>query len=243
MMRTLNFAKRNIKELLRDPMSIVFSVLLPLFFLIIFQQFKIPTAEYALENFTPGIIIFSFAFVSLFTAQLIARDRCSSLLARLFASPMKAIEYVVGYTISLIPLALLQCILFFTTAILLGLSFSINVVYTIIALMPISILFIGLGIMIGCLVSDNAAGPLSSLIVQLVTFTSGMWFPIETVGKVFGFICKILPFNRCLNVARSILNGLPINLFKEFAILLIYTIIIYVIVSVLFRRKMVSDKK
>lgn len=60
-MRTISFAKRNIKELIRDPLSIIFSIILPLFLLIIFQQFNIPSEVYKLENFTPGIIIFSFS--------------------------------------------------------------------------------------------------------------------------------------------------------------------------------------
>ena len=105
-MRTLNFAKRNIKELIRDPLSLVFSVLLPLFLLFIFQQFNIPNEAYNLTNFTPGIIIFSFSFITLFTATLISRDRQSSLLIRLGVSPMKSHEYILGYMISLIPMIL-----------------------------------------------------------------------------------------------------------------------------------------
>ena len=95
-MRTLNFAKRNLKELIRDPLGLVFSILLPLFLLFIFQQFNIPNESYKLNYFTPGIIIFSFSFITLFTATLIARDRQSSLLIRLGVSPMKSYEYILG---------------------------------------------------------------------------------------------------------------------------------------------------
>ena len=52
-MRIINFAKRNFKEIIRDPLSIIFAILLPLFLLFIFQQFNIPSENYKLEKFTP----------------------------------------------------------------------------------------------------------------------------------------------------------------------------------------------
>ena len=107
-MRTIIFAKRNFKEIVRDPVSIIFAVILPLFLLYIFQQFKIPNEIYNIENFTPGIIIFSLAFITMFTASLVAKDRCSSLTARLGVSPMKSINYILGYILSVIPLILIQ---------------------------------------------------------------------------------------------------------------------------------------
>ena len=96
-MRTLNFAKRNFKEIARDPLSMIFAVILPLFLLFIFQQFDIPNKSYELENFTPGIVIFGFSFITLFTAMLISKDRTTSLLIRLGISPMKPMEYILGY--------------------------------------------------------------------------------------------------------------------------------------------------
>ncbi len=242
-MRTLNFANRNIKELIRDPMSIIFCIGLPLFFLVIFHQFNIPVEEYSLNNFTPGIIIFSFSFIALFNANLVAKDRCTSLLARLFSSPMKPIEYVLGYTLALIPLTILQSILFFLVAILLGMSFSINIILTILVLIPLSLLFIGLGLLIGCISSDKSSGPLASLIVQLVSFTSGMWFSIDLAGKFFKFVCNILPFASTVKITKSILNNTSINLLQPIIIILIYTIIIYLLTIIIFKKKMISDNK
>src|SRR5574344_2985144 len=127
-MKTLNFAKRNYKELIRDPLSIIFAIILPLFLLFIFQQFDIPDEIYSLENFTPGIIIFSFSFITLFTATLVAKDRSTSLLTRLYASPMKPISYILGYSLAILPIILIQNILFFLVAIILALDPSINII-------------------------------------------------------------------------------------------------------------------
>ena len=182
-MRTLNFAKRNFKEIIRDPLSIVFAILLPLFLLFIFQQFSIPSENYQLQNFTPGIIIFGFSFITLFTAMLVSKDRTTSLLVRLGISPMKPIEYILGYMLSIIPIIIIQNVLFFILAIVLGLSFSINIIWAMLVSMIISILFIAIGIIIGSLVSEKASSGISSIIVQLVCFTSGMYFPRESIRK------------------------------------------------------------
>ena len=96
-MRMLNFAKRNFKELIRDPLSLIFEVLLPLLLLFIFQQINIPGEIYEIQNFVPGIIVFGFSFITLFTATLIAKDRDSSLLTRLGISPMKSSDFIIGY--------------------------------------------------------------------------------------------------------------------------------------------------
>ena len=143
-MRILNFAKRNFKEIIRDPLSLIFAIILPLFLLFIFQQFDIPNKSYELENFTPGIVVFGFSFITLFTAMLISKDRTTSLLIRLGVSPMKPIEYILGYMLSIIPIILLQNILFFILAIILGLSFSINIIWTVLVSIVIAILFIAI---------------------------------------------------------------------------------------------------
>ena len=119
-MRTFNFAKRNFKEISRDPLSMVFSLLLPLFLLFIFQQINIPSESYDLENFTPGIVVFGFSFVTLFTAMLVSKDRTSSLLVRLGISPMKPMEYIGGYMLSIIPMILVRYVGVCVLALLLG---------------------------------------------------------------------------------------------------------------------------
>ena len=240
----INFAKRNFKELIRDPLSLVFEIALPIFLLFIFQQIKLPDENYMLENFTPGIIIFGFSFITLFTATLIAKDRGSSFLIRLGTSPMKARDYILGYILSLIPIIILQDVLFFITAILLGLSFSINIIYTILVSIIVSILFITFGILIGSLVTEKASGGVGSIIVQLVAFTSGMYFSKDLVGKTFARICEILPFESCLNIIRGILNNnLEIITTRNIVVFSIYLIIILIVSIIVFKKKMVSDNK
>ena len=242
-MRTLIFAKRNFKEIIRDPLSIIFAVILPLFLLYVFQQFKIPNEIYNIENFTPGIIIFSLAFITMFTASLVAKDRCSSLTARLGVSPMRGVDYILGYILAVIPMIIIQSVLFFIAAIILGLKFNTNVIYTILTVGPISLLFILFGILIGTLTTEKSSSGISSIVVQLVAFTSGMYFTTDMVGSTFNRICHILPFESTLNIIKGILNGNYNNMLHDIIIVSIYTFTIMILAVILFKRKMISDNK
>ena len=243
-MRTLNFAKRNFKEIIRDPLSIIFSVLLPLFLLFIFKQINIPSESYELQNFTPGIVVFGFSFITLFTAMLVSKDRTSSLLIRLGISPMKPIEYILGYMLSIIPLILIQNVLFFILAIVLGLSFSINIIWAILISIVIAILFITIGIILGSLFSEKASSGISSIVIQLVCFTSGMYFPRELLGDVFSKICEYLPFESCVTIIKGIMNAnLESITIRNIIVFLVYTIIMFTISIIVFRKKMISDNK
>ena len=243
-MRILNFAKRNFKEIIRDPLSIIFSLLLPLILLFVFKQINIPSESYELQNFTPGIVVFGFSFISLFTAMLVSKDRTTSLLIRLGISPMKPIEYILGYMLSIIPIIIIQNTLFFILAIILGLSFSINIIWAILISIVVAILFIAIGIIIGSLFSEKASSGISSIIVQLVCFTSGMYFPRELLGDVFSKICEFLPFESCVTIIKGIMNNnLEIISERNIVVFCTYTIAILVISVLVFKKKMISDNK
>ena len=243
-MRILNFAKRNFKEIIRDPLSIVFAILLPLFLLFVFHQINIPSENYEIKNFTSGIIVFGFSFITLFTAMLISKDRTTSLLVRLGISPMKPIEYVLGYMLSIIPIILIQNILFFLLAIILGLGISISIIFAILVSVVIAILFISVGIIIGSIFTEKASSGISSIIVQLVCFTSSMYFPKEMLGEVFSKTCEYLPFESCVTIIKGIMNNtLDIISLRNILVFSIYTIIVLVLSIIIFKKKMLSDKK
>lgn len=156
---------------------------------------------------------------------------------------MKEIEYILGYTLSVVPVVFLQNIIFFLAAIILGLNPTINILYTILAVLPISLLFISLGILIGTITTEKSSSGVSSIVVQLVAFTSGMYFSTDMVSKTFDTICKILPFKSTLDITKSILNKNYDNILVSTLIVLLYTIMTITIAIILFKKKMISDNK
>jgi ABC-2 type transport system permease protein len=242
--RALNFAKRNFKEIMRDPLSIIFAVILPLFLLFIFQQFDIPTDNYKIENFTPGIIIFSFSFITLFTAMLISKDRSTSLLIRLGISPMKPMDYIFGYIISIIPIIIIQNILFFILAVILELNFSINIIWAALISIVIAVLFIAMGILIGSIFSEKASSGISSIVVQLVCFTSGMYFSKDMLGDIFSKVCDYLPFDSCVTIIKGVMNNkLDLISLRNIVVFIVYLLVTLVVSIIVFRKKMISDNK
>ena len=243
-MRTMNFARRNFKELIRDPLSLIFAIALPLFLLFIFQQFNIPSDSYKLENFTPGIVVFGFSFITLFTAMLISKDRGTSLLIRLGTSPMRPAEYIAGYMISILPIIILQNILFFVLAIIMGLKASVYIILAILASVVVALPFIALGILIGSVFSEKASSGISSIVIQLVCFTSGMYFPKELIGEAFARVCEILPFESCVNIIKGIANNdMGIISVRNLIVFAAWTIVILIAAVVIFKKKMTSDNK
>lgn len=157
---------------------------------------------------------------------------------------MKPRDYILGYLLSIIPIILIQNTLFFVLAIILGLRFNINIIFAILVSIIIAVLFIAIGIIIGSVSSEKASSGISSIIVQLVCFTSGMYFPKEMLGKGFGKICEYLPFESCLTILKGVMNHRLENIrIRNVAIFVMYTVAVFVISVIIFNRKMVSDNK
>ena len=159
------------------------------------------------ENFTPGIIVFALSFLTLLESTLVSRDRTTALMTRLSVSPMKRAEYVLGYLLSTLPIALLQCLLITAAGVALGLPMRVRVLLAIPAALPAAVLFALFGVFIGNIVSDKAAPGVSSVIVQLVCCTCGMFLSKVLVGMGFAAVCDLLPFGVCLDLIRAAVSG------------------------------------
>ena len=157
---------------------------------------------------------------------------------------MKPTEYILGYILSLIPIILIQNILFFVLACILGLNFSINIILAALVSIVIAIIFIAIGIFIGSIFSEKASSGISSIIVQLVCFTSGMYFPKELLGNTFAKICEYLPFESAVTIIKGIMNNnLELISSRNIIVFFVYTIAILVLSIIVFKKKMISDNK
>ncbi len=107
-MRIYLFAKRNTKEILRDPITFFFGLGFPLVLLALLTVINAgipPEANntmFSIENLAPGLAMFGTAFMALFAGALLAKDKTTSFLMRLFTSPMGSADFLLGYTVPLI---------------------------------------------------------------------------------------------------------------------------------------------
>ena len=209
-MKLRSFASRNTKEILRDPLTLCFGLGFPLVLLLLLSaiQANIPVEMFEIHHLTPGITVFGLAFVSLFSASIISKDRSSSFLRRLYTTPMTPGDFILGYTLPLIPMALLQGLVCYTAAIALGLEPTISIVYALLLLLPVSLLYIALGLLCGSLLNDKQVGGIcGALLTNLSAWLSGIWFDLELVGGAFRDVAYALPFVHAVELERAALAG------------------------------------
>lgn len=244
-MKTLSFSSRNRKEILRDPLSMVFCVGVPLVMLVIFSfmQQNMPIEVYTIKNLAPGLAVFSFSFISLFSGMLIAKDRTSSFLTRLFTSPMTSANFITGYSLPLLPLALLQTVVCFITALFFGLELNIHLILALLVMIPTAVMFIGFGLLLGCIFNDKQVGGIASILIMLVSFLGGMWFDLNIMGGAFKTLANLLPFAHAVEAAKAPITGnyagLPIHLLWTLG----YAVVIFALAIFVFKGKMQGDRK
>ncbi len=240
-MRMLNFAKRCTKEILRDPLNLMFGLGFPivLLFLLSAIQANVPVSLYEIENLTPGITVFGLSFMTLFSATLIARDRESALLQRLYTTPMKSSDYILGYMLPVIPIAIAQSGICYLVAIILGLPISANIIYSILMIIPIALFYIALGLLCGSVFNVKQVGGIcGAFLTNLSAWLSGVWFDLELVGGVFSKIANLLPFLHAVELEKAVLNGNLGGTLVHIFPVLGYAIVITVGAILLFLRQM-----
>jgi ABC-2 type transport system permease protein len=243
-MRMLVFASRNSKELLREPATLAFGIGFPLVVLLLLSaiQSNIPISLFEIESLSPGIAVFGLSFLSLFAGMLIAKDRTTSFLMRLFASPLTASDFILGYIVPLLPMAVAQSIVCFIAAFFLGLSVSANVLLAIVVLIPTAALFVGIGLLAGSVLSDKAVGGIcGALLTNVSAWLSGTWFDLNLVGSGFQSVAYALPFAHAVDATRAALAGDYPSIFPHLGWVIGYAVAILAVAIAVFSTRMKSD--
>jgi len=243
-MRLLSFASRNRKELLRDPLNLAFGIGFPLVVLLLLSaiQANIPVSLFTIEKLAPGIAVFGLSFIALFSGIVIAKDRTTSFLMRLFASPLSASDFLLGYTLPLLPMAILQGIVCFIASFFLGLPMNADVLLALVVLIPPAMLFIGIGLLAGSLLTDKQVGGIcGALLTNVSAWLSGTWFDLNLVGGAFKRIAYALPFAHAVDATKAAITGNYASILPHLWWVIGYAAVIMVIAVVVFKTKMNSD--
>ena len=240
-MRMLTFAGRNTKEILRDPLNLAFGLGFPLvlIFLLSAIQANIPVKLFEIQHLAPGITVFGLSFMTLFSATIIAKDRGSSLLQRLYTTPLTPPDFILGYTLPIIPIAVAQCAVCYIAAIILGLEITAGILYAILFIIPVSVFYIALGLLCGSVFTDKQVGGIcGALLTNLSAWLSGVWFDLDLVGGAFQKIAYALPFVHAVEMERAILAGNFTGILPHLWWVLGYAAAALVLAVLLFLRQM-----
>ena len=209
-MKMLTFSKRCAKEILRDPINLGFGLGFPLVLLYLLSaiQANIPVSMFEIDVLTPGITVFGLSFMTLFSATLVAKDRESALLQRLYTTPLSGVDFILGYMLPILPIALGQTAICYLAALPLGLTFGVNIVYAIIGIIPVAIFNIALGLFCGSLLGAKQVGGIcGALLTNLSAWLSGVWFDISLVGGFFEKAARVLPFIHAVELEKALFSG------------------------------------
>ena len=213
-MRALAFASRNTKEIVRDMLTLMFGIGFPIVLLLLLSAINksIPEGSgpsmFSIDQLAPGITVFGLSFLSLFSSMLIAKDRTTSFMLRLFTSPLTPSDFIIGYTLPMLPMALAQTAVCYVCALPLGMSFSVGLLAAIAVNIPIAIVFIALGLLFGSILSEKAVGGVcGALLTNLSAWFSNIWFDTSLVGGAFAKVADILPFAHAVSAARAAAAG------------------------------------
>ena len=239
-MKTLTFSIRTAKEIVRDPLNIAFGLGFPVVLLLMLSaiQANIPVSLFEIEHLAPGVAVFGLSFLTLFTATLVSRDRESALAKRLYTTPLTALDFILGYTLPIIPIALAEAAVCFLLAMILGLAPSLHILLSLLAIIPTALLYIGLGLLFGSILGVKQVGGIcGALLTNLSAWLSGIWFDIELVGGVFKSIANLLPFIHAVELERAVLVGGD-GILGHLLWVLGYAIVIIALAVFLFYRQM-----
>lgn len=209
-MKTLTFAKRCAKEILRDPLNLMFGLGFPIVLLLLLSaiQANIPVHLFELKSLTPGITVFGLSFMTLFSSTLLAKDRESSFLQRLYTTPLNSMDFILGYLLPIIPIAIVQSIVCYLIALVLGLPVTVNILYAILMALPVTVFHIALGLLCGSIFNVKQVGGIcGALLTNLSAWLSGVWFDLDLVGGTFRKIANLLPFVHAVELERAVING------------------------------------
>lgn len=209
-MKLFTFSARTAREILRDPLNLFFGLGFPVVLLLLLSaiQANAPVELFAIRSLAPGIAVFGLAFMTLFSATLIARDRESALLQRLYTTPLTPLDFILGYALPMLPIAAAQSLVCYLTALPLGLPATVGILYAIAGGLPSALLYIALGLLCGSVFTVKQVGGIcGALLTNLSAWLSGVWFDLELVGGAFQKIADLLPFVHAVELERAALAG------------------------------------
>jgi ABC-2 type transport system permease protein len=244
-MKSIYFAQRNLKEITRDPLSLVLGVLLPVFFILLFSTISknAPIDVFKPVNIVPGITIFGFTFTSMFLGLLIAKDKSSSFLIRLFISPLKPKDFIIGYSIPLLPFSLIIGMVCLVMGIVVGVPTSMTLVYTLVSFIPYILFSVFIGIFLGVICNETQIMAIGNIYIIASALLGGAWMDLNILGENIKKVTEVLPFSHAIEASRIVLAGRQDNIWIHLMIVSIYAVLFFLLAVYFFNRKMKSDNK
>jgi ABC-2 type transport system permease protein len=239
-MKIFSLSLRNLKEIYRDPVSMLLGLGMPVALLILFSSIykKVPLEIFYPQSLTPGIIIFCFAFLIMFSAILLAKDRQTAFLTRLFTTPLKSRDFIFSYTLPFFPLSIFQITICLIVGLILGAVFK-NLILTYLIFLLVALICVSIGMILGTFLTLNQISGVGSLLITAIALLSGAWMDLKMVGGFFETLGYALPFAHAVDASKKLFLGSAFSVvLTDFYIILFYAIGLFIFAILSFRLRM-----
>ena len=240
-MRLLALASRNLKETYRDPLALGFLLAFPLLFMVLFGAILSETDTNYIDFIAPGIIIFGLLILIPTSARIMVSDKEKGFLSRLLTTPARPLDFISGYSLCLVAIAIAQIIIFIAAAWGFGMNIVGSLWLAFLIFFLVSLSSIGIGMVVASLSkSENQAEPLCWLFSMPLAMLSGCWFSVEMLPSYLRNVAYAFPFAHAIDASRAILiRGVGVEAISNDLLFLVgWAVGIFAVGVILFRRSM-----
>lgn len=191
----------------------------------------------------PGIIVFGLLILIPTSARTMVRDKEKGFLARLLTTPTRPVEFISGYLLCLVVIAIAQIIIFMVGAWSLGMDIVGSMWLAFLVFFFTGLCSIGIGMVVASLTrSENQAEPLCWLFAMPLAMLSGCWFSIELLPSYLRAVASAFPYAHTIAAARAVLiRGVGLEAINTDMLFLVgWAVVVFLIGVILFRRSMRS---
>ena len=195
----------------------------------------------AVNFYAPGIAVYGLMILISTAAGIIAGDRERGFLSRMFTTPAKPWDFILGYSLPFIPVLIISTLIYLGVGIALGLTIVGNLGHAFLVFFLIGLCSIGIGMIVGSLVKSESQTGISWLFIVPMAMLSGAWFTVDRMPSALKSIAGVLPFIHAIDASRAVLNGSSFSaIILDIYWLVGWAVVLFMAGIMLFRRTMVS---
>ncbi len=196
-----------------------------------------------IDFIAPGIIIFGLLIMIPTSGRIMLRDKENRFLNRMLTTPTKPWEFIAGYSLSMVVLAIAQIVIFILLGWLFGMDIVGSILLAFLIFLLTAICSIGIGMVVASLSkSENQGESLSWLFSMPLAIVSGVWFSIEFMPSYIRTFANLFPYAHAVNASRAIITrGVGMEAISgDFFFLVGWAAGIFILGTILFSRTMRS---
>jgi len=234
---------REFKVFLREKSRIVSSLFTPLLWIVVFggglgSSVSLGGTNYQVFIF-PGILTMTILFSSIFFGLYIVWDKKIDFFKEVLVAPLSRLTIFAGKTLGGCTDALIQGSLMLAFGVILGISYSVQmVVQAIIFMLVLAAAVVSIGLIIGSFMeSPEGFNLIISFLVFPLFFLSGALFPIDNLPSWLRVFTTLNPVTYAVDGMRGVMLGMStFPVMMDFGVLLGFAVVMIVIGSIAFSR-------